>query len=340
MAQIQLKQAKSKEEKEAVYKFRFKVIDAAGTYQPSADYDQEIIKEKTDDRSTIYTSFEDETLTGTFRTFTLDKEDFEFNKQCQIEKWLEVVKAKEISWSSKFFIFGTQRNNRTVISLLKEHYRNINDKKIKIDLICCPEPTLSFYEGIGYRKFTKAFHHPSSPWSLVPMVLFIEDTEYLHKIRSPLFTKDLKPKNNPKLNSFYENNFLPENTTTSAHIQLRRLTNKYAFIFKNEQMKPYVNALRANNFMRGETVYKESEFGSSMHLIVSGTAETEGKDLEAGDFFGEAALLSPRPRNSTVIAKEALETLELDSKDFYSILEEKPHTATAILHLIGEKINE
>lgn len=341
MGKITIELAKNKEEKEAIFSFRFNVIDSTGTYQPAIDFEQQKIEEPIDHKAWLFASRENSNITGTFRTYTLDKESFEFAKQCHLENWLRVVNPEQISCTSKFMIFNSKRKNRTILLLLKEHFKFLQKNNIKVDLICCPEPTMPYYEWVGYRKFAKSFHHSTSPWELVPMALITEDTSYLSKIRSPLVNDDAShDDNDSKLSIFLENTFPEEYANTSAYIQLRRLGNKYNLVFKNEIMKPFVEALQHQKFLNGETVYSKGEPGSSLYLIIAGSVKIGDKHYKSGDFFGEASLISPGSREKTALAQGQLETLKLESTDFYNILKDKPQTAPLILHLIGEKLRE
>lgn len=72
----------------------------------------------------------------------------------------------------------------------------------------------------------------------------------------------------------------------------------------------------------GSAVVREGERGDSLFLIVAGSLRvtTRGADgaevelglLEPGDFFGEVALLTGRPRTATVTAVTGAELLRLD----------------------------
>jgi hypothetical protein len=72
----------------------------------------------------------------------------------------------------------------------------------------------------------------------------------------------------------------------------------------------------------GSSVVREGEPGDSLFLVVSGTlrvttrgeegAEIELATLQPGDFFGEVALLTRRPRTATVTAVTESELLRLD----------------------------
>jgi len=84
----------------------------------------------------------------------------------------------------------------------------------------------------------------------------------------------------------------------------------------------------------GEVVIREGDAGDSFYLIRSGnvTLKVPGSDddqhlvvtLGEGEFFGEVALLTGRPRTTTVHAKGAVELMELSRTDFEVISAEYP----------------
>ena len=79
-------------------------------------------------------------------------------------------------------------------------------------------------------------------------------------------------------------------------------------------------------FIAGDVVIRQGEAGEDFFLISDGTVEVmrEGHDvarLGAGDFFGEAALITGEPRNATVVANDNLETYVLGKTEFRAAIE-------------------
>jgi CRP/FNR family transcriptional regulator, cyclic AMP receptor protein len=78
---------------------------------------------------------------------------------------------------------------------------------------------------------------------------------------------------------------------------------------------------RRRKFRRGDVIFHEGDPGDSLHLIdkghVAARVTTPLGDVATllvmgpGSFFGELAIVSPAPRNSTVVALDAVETLSL-----------------------------
>jgi len=79
-------------------------------------------------------------------------------------------------------------------------------------------------------------------------------------------------------------------------------------------------------FVAGDVIIRHGEAGEDFFLISEGTVEVmrEGHDvarLGAGDFFGEAALITGEPRNATVVANDNLETYVLGKTEFRAAIE-------------------
>src|SRR5687767_8294789 len=84
-----------------------------------------------------------------------------------------------------------------------------------------------------------------------------------------------------------------------------------------------MSAARRRRFRRGEVVFHEGDPGDTLHLVDKGhfsvRITTPLGDVATlrvhgpGDFFGELAVISPAPRNATVAALDAAETLTLSA---------------------------
>ena len=87
----------------------------------------------------------------------------------------------------------------------------------------------------------------------------------------------------------------------------------------DEERRDLLSRARRRRFTKGEVVFHEGDPGDSMHLIAKGhlavRVTTPLGDtatlliLKAGDFVGEMAVVSPAPRNATVLALSDAETL-------------------------------
>lgn len=84
---------------------------------------------------------------------------------------------------------------------------------------------------------------------------------------------------------------------------------------------------RQVGFAPGATLVREDDEGRSMFVILSGDVtvtvadeEEAVAELSAGAVIGEMSLLTGAPRNATVTAKSAVDTLEIDKAALANVL--------------------
>jgi CRP-like cAMP-binding protein len=93
-------------------------------------------------------------------------------------------------------------------------------------------------------------------------------------------------------------------------------------------------------------VIRQGDPGDKFYLIRSGSARVSIRDgltsrvvatLEAGDFFGETALLRGEPRNATVDAAEDIELYVLGKDDFQHVMATSASFKEQLLKVIFER---
>ena len=97
----------------------------------------------------------------------------------------------------------------------------------------------------------------------------------------------------------------------------------------------------------GELFFQEHQEASSMFVLESGRASVfkswEGREvvlheLEAGDCFGEMALMDLCPRSASVRADEACEAIELTAAHLHALFERDAEQFTLIQMNIGREV--
>src|ERR1700712_2917485 len=88
-----------------------------------------------------------------------------------------------------------------------------------------------------------------------------------------------------------------------------------------EQTRAVLQLARRRKFARGEVVFHEGDPGDTLHLIERGHVAVRIttplgdtatlRVIGPGEHFGELAVVSPAPRNASIIALEPTETLAL-----------------------------
>jgi CRP/FNR family cyclic AMP-dependent transcriptional regulator len=118
---------------------------------------------------------------------------------------------------------------------------------------------------------------------------------------------------------------------------------------QDEDLQHVASAAAEKSFHAGEILIREGAVGSDVFLIMSGRCEVrrqQGKrekvlaTLEAGQFFGEMAVLSPDPRTATVAAVEDVRVLVLSAWEFQMVLRENATLATHIAKALAQRLRD
>lgn len=101
-------------------------------------------------------------------------------------------------------------------------------------------------------------------------------------------------------------------------------------------------------FKRGATIFAKGDSGNSLFFIVSGTVKigvssSDGRGavfnfINAGEIFGEIALLDGLARTADALANTDCELLVIDRRDFMPFLQRQPVLATKLIELLCTRI--
>merc|ERR1711935_1318841 len=92
----------------------------------------------------------------------------------------------------------------------------------------------------------------------------------------------------------------------------------------DERLK-VADALVSKTYSDGESIITEGEAGDGFYILEEGKVEcmkagTNVGVLESGQYFGEVALLTNRPRQATVKAQGDVKVLSLERKTFKRVM--------------------
>ena len=97
------------------------------------------------------------------------------------------------------------------------------------------------------------------------------------------------------------------------------------------------------DFKSGRRLIAEGDRGREFFVLLEGTAEVtkDGKHLntlEAGDFFGEIALVSRTPRTATVTTTSPTRALVVTDRAFRDLMERSPQIQLKVLEALAERL--
>jgi CRP/FNR family transcriptional regulator, cyclic AMP receptor protein len=93
----------------------------------------------------------------------------------------------------------------------------------------------------------------------------------------------------------------------------------------------------------GKTLMREGERGREFFILVDGDAEVRKGNrkvntMGGGDFFGEIALVSQRPRTATVTTTSPVRALVVTEQAFRSLLGRTPDVQRKVLQALADRV--
>jgi CRP-like cAMP-binding protein len=111
----------------------------------------------------------------------------------------------------------------------------------------------------------------------------------------------------------------------------------------SRELQTIARAVKPIDHPKGTVIAREGEPGIGLFVIKSGKADVSigGKKkaaLDAGDFFGEIALLDGGPRTATVTASSDIQLLGLTEWVFRGLMQEHPSIAIKTLEAMAGRL--
>jgi len=93
----------------------------------------------------------------------------------------------------------------------------------------------------------------------------------------------------------------------------------------------------------GKVLTSEGEPGREFFVLIEGAAEVRRRGrkvntMTAGDFFGEIALVSARPRTATVTATSPVRLLVVTDRAFRELMRKVPSIQTKVLSTLADRL--
>ena len=101
---------------------------------------------------------------------------------------------------------------------------------------------------------------------------------------------------------------------------------------------------KRRRYAAGDPIVQEGESGIAFYIVLRGSARVEQRGqaigrVEAGEFFGELALIEDEPRTASVIAEEDTETLGFTRWEFTALLDEHPQIAVPMMNTLIKRLH-
>lgn len=227
---------------------------------------------------------------------------------------------------TKLAVKKEYRNSTALYLIISEFYNILADQGIAFWFGGCNPCLIPLYERMGFRRFAPNFHDEGYGL-LVPIVILVDDTEYLRAVRSPLYRQARKRAGNPATAQKFTKLFPAASKILNSRLTCpqdlwdfitRKLGKSPAGlpIFRNLPERELMSLLASGAVFScspGDWLLEENIPCQDLYLLLSGSIamRSAGKTriLRAGERTGSISFLPEMPDAVTAVILEYSELL-------------------------------
>ena len=189
---IQIGITKTEKEKNEIYRLRYQIYVEEMSWQVvSIDHSKKLLFDELDDWGILLYAKVGEEIIGTLRINIGTITDFPLHKRHilsldRFQKFYKNNQPANFAYSSILMVTPPYRNSMASYLLLEKGYEIYCNHQVQFSFCVCGFHLLRFYEQLGTRRFGKNFIDPDYG-ILTPVVLLVDDIEYLRMLRSPFW---------------------------------------------------------------------------------------------------------------------------------------------------------
>ena len=127
-----------------------------------------------------------------------------------------------------------------------------------------------------------------------------------------------------------------------AKVELLKKVPLFADCSKAE-LRELAKSVDELDLREGTVLTREGRPGREFFVLIDGTVKVtqDGKkvaELKGGDWLGEIALLTDKPRTATVTATSSVDVLVITDRRFRNVVESMPSIAIKVLGRVSERL--
>jgi CRP-like cAMP-binding protein len=349
-------QARTPREREAIYRFRYRIYIEELKYNYAADHERKWLRQPEDDEETttlLYTGSPEEiTSSVRVRAWAPGKVPAAVREAISLDRF-EGFESLGVSHIGRLMIRRTLRGKLVLPSLLAGGYDLLaGEKGADLAFLDCVPGIVRYYRQLGARPYGgRLLDLGYSPG--IPLVIVLSDEEHLRRsgsIVAPLVRKHFGPGKRPPVDvaryrHLFESDAVPvefDGQKVWSALQERLLASDAGVPTFVDSLPPAaLRRLAASGYLltvqAGHLLTREGIGQREMFVILEGACEVESGGrrvalLEKGELFGEIAFFSEAgERTASVRALSECRLLVLRQKFLEELSESDPEAAAQIL---------
>ena len=345
--------ALTREEREAVYRLRYRIfVEEMGYQAADADHARKMLTDALDDVAAIYYLTDGTDVVAAMRTVqALDAPRSTYGTFFTLDRFPEVP-PEEIQFTAALMIAPEWRGTRALEQLFGVAYDDMRRNGIWLDFTHCAPSLVGLYEAMGYRRFRQEVLETDAGLQ-IPLALVGDDVEHLTRVRSPFAELARRYANDPAHGQWFASRFAEYAQPSCARLMGSDEFWSYLTSRIHVEGHPLLAGLSDDDARRildegtvlripqGQRIVRTGDVGDDMFMILSGVAEVRagGPDgaghvletLGTGQVFGEMSFLSGRRRTADVVALSDVRVLSLNRQFLERLTHTVPTAASRML---------
>ncbi|HEY3196421.1 MAG TPA: GNAT family N-acetyltransferase [Nitrospirales bacterium] len=351
--------ASTQAEKEEIFRLRYEVyieeMDGASRHEEANSTSRQFRDEWDDQAHHLYVR-QGDAIVGCVRfNFRIDGA-LECEEGFALEQFAPAF-PDHVGIVSRLALHPKVRGSAILMRLMTRLYELAREKAIRFAFLDCHPKLIPLYSRLGFRIYRPGFKHPKYTF-VIPMVLVIDDVEFMEKVSSPFLTtarrfphstesRDLLLRQFPAVSHTFVS--ADANQTDFWGLLRSTLVGRGAAVkgcalladLTDEETKLVLSFGQIVSCQAGDPVVSTGEVGHEVYVILDGSFQVVGESqgntdmaiiniLTQGETFGEVAYLTERTRCSTVVALENSNLLILNGRALDKITAAEPALAARV----------
>ena len=178
---IRIGLVKTEAELQQVFRLRYDVyVEEMGATMEHADHQAKALYDEWDATADIIGAWHDDKLVGCVRINYSDTTDL-----AEYEPFMHpLAKRAKVCVASKLVVAKAFRRAIVSTRLCQAVYAQMHVRGAQLCYLTCRANLVEMYSRLGFRICNPGVFHPEAGW-ILPMVLLVQDYEYLQQIKSP-----------------------------------------------------------------------------------------------------------------------------------------------------------
>ena len=351
---VNIRQATSAQDRDRVFRLRYEIyVDEMGRTQRYADNARGVIEEPFDETATLLLAEDDGEAIGTIRVNYRMRGPLECEDLYELDRFRPYYPNK-VSMTTKLVVRKDRRSSGVAAKMALAAFSLGADDGIELDVIDCNPHLIRLYQQMGYRFYKPGIQHPDYG-TVIPMVLFARNVEYLTSIRSPFARLARRLETDNEAESFFRAHFpgyasVRPNYVIPAEELFQLYSDSVGVIsargsgflenLSDDEIAVLLTHTDPVDYAPGDWVIREGDESNGMFCLIKGqTRVVVGQGnrnvvvdlLYPGEVFGEMGFIAETKRTASIEVCEPSRLLVFSASEFAKFSSKSPELGVKIM---------